>query len=246
LSVRRACAAVGMSRAAYYRGEGGGALRDGPVIEALNELVERHQRWGFWKCHDRLRLDGRPWNHKRVWRVYRQMRLNLPRRTKKRLPVPESRTLAVPAAVNASWSLDFMTDTLYQGRRFRTLNIFDEWVREALDIVIDTSIPSGRVIRVLDQLSHWRGLPLALRCDNVLTTESRANSGERVPRASPGRGSFSSICPRPRGLPLPDDPRLTIVTQGPHRGPDRTSNSLGTQWKVRALSTRSWRPLRPF
>ena len=166
LSVRRACAAVKLSRAAYYRGSKGADTRDDPVIEALNELVTRHPRWGFWKCFDRLRLDGKSWNHKRVLRVYREMRLNLPRRTKKRLPRRERHTLEVPEAVNAIWALDFMSDALYHGRRFRTLNVMDEGVREALDIVIDTSIPGVRVVRTLEQLSRWRGLPEVIRCDN--------------------------------------------------------------------------------
>jgi putative transposase len=68
--------------------------------------------------------------------------------------------------MNESWSMDFMSDALYGGRRFRTLNILDEGVREALEIVIDTSIPAGRVIRVLEQLTSWRGFPRAIRCDN--------------------------------------------------------------------------------
>ena len=95
LSIRRACAAVKLSRPAYYRGSGSEEHRDAPVIDALNDLVERHRRWGFWKCYDRMRLDGKPWNHKRVLRVYRQMGLNLPRRTKKRIPIRERQTLEV-------------------------------------------------------------------------------------------------------------------------------------------------------
>jgi len=166
LSIRRACAAVKLSRAAYYRGSDRGRPSDEPVIQALNETVGKHPKWGFWKCYSRLRLDGKPWNHKRVLRIYREMRLNLPRRTKKRVPVRERQTLEVPEAVNAIWAFDFMSDTLYHGRRFRTLNILDEGVREALDIVIDTSIPGGRVVRTLEQLSRWRGLPAAIRCDN--------------------------------------------------------------------------------
>src|SRR2546425_8698990 len=109
---------------------------------------------------------GSRWNHKRVLRVYREMRLNLPRRTKRRLPVRERQSLEVPEAPNAIWALDFMSDALYHGRRFRTLNGIDEGVREALDIVIDTSIPGGGVVRTLEQLSRWRGLPDAIRCDN--------------------------------------------------------------------------------
>jgi putative transposase len=83
LSIRQSCQLVNLSRAAYYRDENKVAVRDAPVIEALNAIVARHGRWGFWKCHHRLRLKGHHWNHKRVWRVYCAMKLNLPRRTKK-------------------------------------------------------------------------------------------------------------------------------------------------------------------
>ena len=77
LSVQRAVAAVGLSRTSYYRKlKGRSGLNDQPVIDALNELVEKHPRRGFWMCFDRLRLDGHRWNHKRVWRVYCEMKLN--------------------------------------------------------------------------------------------------------------------------------------------------------------------------
>ena len=165
LSIKRSCQLMSLSRAAYYREENKLAVRDAPVVEALNAVVARHGRWGFWKCHDRLRLDGHPWNHKRVWRVYCQMKLNLPRRTKRRLIRPPQ-PLSAPLWPNEIWSLDFMSDSLYQGRRFRTLNILDEGVREALAIEIDTSLPALRVVRTLQQLESWRGLPKAIRLDN--------------------------------------------------------------------------------
>lgn len=135
------------------------------MIDALNAMVEKHPRWGFGLCFDRLRLDGRGWNHKRVCRVYRGMGLNLPRRRKKRLPVRDLVALDAPAELNRTWSIDFMSDALYRGRRFRTLNVLDDGVREALWIVIDTSIPSGRVVRTLEQIAAWRGYPKALRLD---------------------------------------------------------------------------------
>jgi putative transposase len=155
-----------LSRAAYYRRPGSGQSRDGVLIEALNAVVETNPRWGFWKCYDRLRLDGHGWNHKRVRRVYRSLRLNLPRRTRKRVPARVRQSLEVIARPNEVWAMDFMSDALYRGRRFRTLNILDEGVREALQIVVDTSIPSGRVVRTLEQLRDWRGLPKAIRLDN--------------------------------------------------------------------------------
>ena len=101
-----------------------------------------------------------------MYRVYKAMKLNLPRRRKRRLPKRVQVPMAVEARANAQWSMDFMSDTLYHGRRFRTLNILDEGVREALDIVIDTSIPGARVVRTLDRLVQWRGKPDAIRLDN--------------------------------------------------------------------------------
>ena len=168
LSIVRACAVAGLSRRAWYRkdGEEKRAYKDGLVIEALNEIVAAHPRWGFWLCFHRLRILGHRWNHKRVWRVYKAMKLNLKRRTKKRLPVRDPAPLDVPAEVNNSWSFDFMSDSLYSGTRFRVLNIIDEGVREALDIVVDTSITAGRVVRVLDLLKSQRGVPKSIRVDN--------------------------------------------------------------------------------
>jgi putative transposase len=166
MSIRRACRTANLPQRSWYRVREAGVARDAAVIDALQAVVARHGRWGFWKCFRRLRLDGHGWNHKRVWRVYCQLRLNLPRRTKKRLPLRERQTLAVPAQANTVWSMDFMADALYGGRRFRTFNVLDEGVREALAIEIDTSLRTERVIRVLEQLKEWRGLPRAIRCDN--------------------------------------------------------------------------------
>lgn len=140
--------------------------RDAPVIEALNEIVGEHNRWGFWKCFHRLRNLGHKWNHKRVWRIYKAMKLNQKRRTKRRLPERTIMPLGAPAEINGTWSFDFMSDTLYSGTRYRVLNIIDEGVREALDIVVDTSITAARVVRTLEQLKTTRGLPQAIRVDN--------------------------------------------------------------------------------
>jgi putative transposase len=106
--------------------------RDAGVIEVLNELVARRPRWGFWKLHDRLRLDGHGINHKRLHRVYCAMKLNLPRRTKRRLPLRLRQPLSAPSRLNEIWALDFMADTLYGRRAFRTLNVIDEGNRQVL------------------------------------------------------------------------------------------------------------------
>jgi putative transposase len=166
LAKTHACRLAGLSRAAYYRPPADRSEADAPVIEALNTLVGRHGRWGFWKCHQRLRLDGHPWNHKRTWRVYCDMKLNLPRRTKKRVPHRERQPLLAPATTNKIWAIDFMHDTLYDGRKYRTLNVIDEGNREGLTIECGASIPSTRLIRVMERLIAFYGSPEAIRVDN--------------------------------------------------------------------------------
>jgi putative transposase len=166
LAVRRACQAVRLSRAAYYRPRPSQLERDTDVVTALNEIVARHTRWGFWKCFHRLRRAGHRWNHKRVHRVYCALRLNLPRRSKRRVPTRLRHPLVAPTRLNDTWALDFMSDALYDGRRFRTFNVLDEGNREALAIEIGTSIPSARVIRVLDDLIQMYGRPARVRVDN--------------------------------------------------------------------------------
>lgn len=172
--VGRACQAVRLSRAAYYRPPRSRLVRDAAVVSALNEVVARHSRWGFWKCFYRLRRAGHPWNHKRVHRVYCALRLNLPRRTKRRVPVRLRQPLVAPTRLNEIWALDFMADALYDGRGFRTFNVLDEGNREALAIEVGTSIPSARVIRILDDLIRLYGRPARVRVDNgpELTAEA--------------------------------------------------------------------------
>jgi len=150
--------------------------RDRPVIAALNAMVERHPKHGLWKCVDRLRAMGHGWNWKRIHRVYRALGLNLPRRTKRRVPKRLRQPLDAPAVLNGTWALDFMTDSLYGGRAFRTLNIIDEGTREALAIEVAHSIPSMRVIRVMEELVAIHGKPGAVRVDNgpELTAEAFA------------------------------------------------------------------------
>lgn len=166
LSVQRSCKCIGLSRAAYYKAPRAYRARDAEVIEALNALVERHRRWGFWKCYKALRRKGRPWNHKRVYRVYCQLRLNQKRRAKRRLPARQRQSLMVPQRPNQVWSADFMSDALYYGSRFRTFNVIDDFNREAVAIELDTSITAKRLIRVFERLKLARGLPDVLRVDN--------------------------------------------------------------------------------
>ena len=166
LSIRKACAAIGLSRSAWYRPLVDWLERDRPIAEALSALVDDKPGLGFWKLYRRLRRRGRKWNHKRVYRVYCLLKLNIRRRTKKRLPTRDPMPLLVPARPNQVWSADFMSDALYNGVRFRTFNVLDDFNREALAIEIDTSLPSRRLVRVFEQLKAERGLPDVLRTDN--------------------------------------------------------------------------------
>jgi putative transposase len=129
LPVSRACRLVKVSRTTWYRPSLPPDDRDADVIGRLNEVVGRHGRWGFWKCFHWLRQRGCCWNHKRVLRVYRAMKLNLPRRAKRRLPERIRQPLDVPAEPHRMWAMDFMHDTLFCGKRFRTLTIIDEGTR---------------------------------------------------------------------------------------------------------------------
>lgn len=165
LPIKRACSAVQLSRSSWYL-EPQAALEDDEIRNALNELVERWPRWGFWKCFNWLRANGKSWNHKRVRRIYCLMKLNLPRRKKKMVLTRQRQPLTVFPAMNESWSLDFVHDVLICGKRFRTLNVIDEGVRECLGIEIDTSLPAARVVRLLEQISAWRGFPKQIRMDN--------------------------------------------------------------------------------
>jgi len=166
ISKSRACRVMNVARSNWYRGLPDSRERDAPVIDRLNEVISRHGRWGFWKCFHWMRQRGEAWNHKRVLRVYREMGLNLPRRAKRRLPARVKQPIHVPPKADRMWSMDFMHDTLYHGKRFRTLNVFDEGVREILAIEVDTSLPAERVIRVLEQLKESRALPEQIRVDN--------------------------------------------------------------------------------
>jgi putative transposase len=165
LSHRKACKMVGISRTTtcQYKKK---IKDDSEVQAALRELTDKDAAIGYWQCCYRLWNKGYTWNHKRIYRVYTNMKLNIRRRAKKRLPERVKQPLTVPAAPNQTWSIDFMSDSLVNGRKFRLLNIMDDFNRESLAIEVDTSLPSLRVIRVLKRSIADRGKPLNIRTDN--------------------------------------------------------------------------------
>lgn len=137
------------------------------ISDWLLRLTEHNRNWGFGLCFLYLRnVKGFKWNHKRMYRIYRELELNLRIKPKKRLTREKPDSLQVPDAINECWSMDFMHDQLDNGRSYRLFNVIDDFNREGLAIEIDFSLPAERVTRALDQIIEWRGKPLRLRCDN--------------------------------------------------------------------------------
>lgn len=166
IAIRLACA-VFTVRETCYRYEAKHNAENERIAEWLVRLTDNQRNWGFGLCYLYLRnVKGFPWNHKRVYRIYKELELNLRIKPKKRLQREKPEPLMVPAAINQVWSMDFMHDQLGDGRNFRLFNVIDDFNREALGIEGDFSLPSARVIRALEQVIEWRGKPTALRCDN--------------------------------------------------------------------------------
>lgn len=139
---------------------------DQEIRDNLAKLADLNPRWFFWMMHHRLRNCNHVWIHKRVYRIYTEMGLNLRRKRKKRLPARIMEPLLQPIQPNITWSMDFMHDTLSNGITLRSLNIIDDYNREALNTTVDTSLASKHVIRELDKLIAWRGQPGRIRVDN--------------------------------------------------------------------------------
>lgn len=137
------------------------------VADWLLRLTYTNRTWGFGLCYLYLRnVQGLPYNHKRIYRIYRELELNLRIKPKRRLTRDKPDELAVPRCINDTWSMDFMHDRLTDGRSFRTFNVIDDYNREGLGIEVDLSLPALRVIRSLERIIEWRGKPRVIRCDN--------------------------------------------------------------------------------
>jgi len=139
---------------------------DSLLIEKLTELADQLPTRGLDEYVGRLRAQGYLWNRKRIYKVYKMLRLEKRRKRKRRLPTRNPETLQVPVAPNQCWSMDFMSDALENGRRIRVLNIIDDFNREALWVDSQYSYPSEFVIRALQNLEVERGLPVKIRVDN--------------------------------------------------------------------------------
>lgn len=164
MSERRSCRLVRVCRATqrYVRKRNG----DDRLRVRLRDLASTYPRYGYWRLYRKLRREGVVVNHKRVYRLYREEGLMVRKRPRKRLA--RARLMAsVPSRPNERWSMDFMSDSLGDGRKFRTFNVVDDCTREALVIEVDTSLTAQRIVRLLDDAAASRGLyPRAIVCDN--------------------------------------------------------------------------------
>ncbi len=192
-SIRVACAAFGISETCYYY-QAKCSAENAQIADHLIRLTHNQRNWGFGLCFLYLRnVKGYRWNHKRVYRLYRELELNLRIKPRKRIVREKPEALAVPEAINQCWSMDFMHDQLADGRSFRLLNIIDDFNREALAMDIDLSLPAERVVRALEQVIEWRGKPTAIRSDNgpeyvgKTLTEWAQKNGVRLDYIQPGK-----------------------------------------------------------
>ena len=219
MPVQRAGRVVRLSRTAYYQPPVPASRRDAAVIAALTDAVVRYPRWGFWKLHDRLRAEGRPWNHKRLHRVYCALRLNLPRRTTRRVPRRVRQPLTAPPVLNRTWALDFMTETLYDRRRIRLLTVIDEGNREGLEIAMGVSLPSRRVTRVLSELVAIHG------CAGGPTHRQRARVHRPAPRGLVRRARRRDAR-HPARQAGPERLYRTFQSELPDRGAERVPRRI--------------------
>lgn len=166
VSIALACRTFGVSETCFRYSPKRNADND-KISNMLLGLVKAKKTWGFGLCFLHMRnVQGHRWNHKRVYRIYRELELNLRIKPRRRLKREKPEELVVPDAPNTVWSMDFMADRLADGRQFRLLNVLDDFNREGLGIEVDFSLPAERVVRSLNQIIEWRGKPLAIRVDN--------------------------------------------------------------------------------
>jgi putative transposase len=134
--------------------------------ERIEEIAALKRRYGYRRVYLRLRREGWTVNRKRVYRIYREAGLAVRRRKRKRIGPVERKPLPKPVAANLSWSMDFVSDGLADGRRLRCLTVVDDCTRECLAIEVDTSITGTRVKQVMNRLAEARGLPQSITVDN--------------------------------------------------------------------------------
>ncbi len=266
MSERRSCRLMRVWRATQrYKKK---RAADGELRHRLRELAGEHPRYGYWRLYRKLRRQGVVVNHKRVYRLYREEGLTVRKRPRKRLTrtrVPA----ALPTAPNERYSMDFVSDSLANGRRLRVLNVVDDFTREALIMEVDTSISGHRVARLLEEQATVRGAyPRGIVCDNGPEFISHAldqwaeEHGIKLEFIQPGKpvqncfvesfnGRFRDECLNENWFVSLDDARRVIAKWKQEYNEVREHGSLGLtpnefaqQWFLRAVTPSSILPLK--
>ena len=241
ISERRACRLVGFGRsAAWYRLQG---REDSALRNRLKALAERYPRYGYPTLHDLLKTEGLVTNPKRTYRIYREEGLQV--RTKRRRKLHRPRVpLSVPTAINERWTVDFVSDQLANGRRFRVFNVVDDFSRERVLQVVDFSISGERLTHELDRLAKSRPLAKKLVLDNGPELTSKAmffwakRRGVRPHFIQPGKPTqnafaesfnarFREYCLNLNWFASLQDARSTIESWRAHYNHVRPHRSLG-------------------
>jgi len=165
---RRACRLIGVDRTAFQYQPKRGA------DDAVRLRLRERRRFGYRRLAIMLRRDGLKMNLKKVYRLYREERLTVRKRGGRKRALGTRAPMTIPQGANQRWSLDFVSDALNDGRRFRILNVVDDFTRECLTSLLDTSLSGVRVIRELDRLCELHGRPVMIVSDNGTELTSHA------------------------------------------------------------------------
>jgi len=164
ISERQACALVGIYRSTL-RYQSRLPEQDEALSSRIIELAQERRRFGYRRIHALLRREGVEVNHKRVYRLYRAAELAVKRRKRRKGVMVPREPLTLPVRRNEVWSMDFVMDSLANGRRLKVLTVVDDCTKEAVDLVADFGISGHYVTRILDQVARFRGYPKAVRTD---------------------------------------------------------------------------------
>ena len=243
-SERRSCTLAGLRRSTCRYSSR--RVEDTRLIERLHELAGERPRYGYQMLTTLLRREGRRVNKKRVYRLYKAAGLTVRRRGRRKLRVVRAPRPMLVSRPNERWSMDFVSDYLANGRRFRTLNIIDAFTRECLAIEVDFSLPSARVVRALNELIWTYGVPESLRVDNGPEFISKAldlwaaQHGVKLDFIQPGKpmqnghvesfnGRFREECLSQNHFPTLARARVDVETWRVHYNCERPHSSLDSR-----------------
>lgn len=243
LSERHACRVLKLHRSVMrYQPQ---PRDDEPLRARLKALAAQYPRYGYLLLHALLKREGLVQNRKRTYRLYTELGLQVRTKRRKKLVRPRI-AMAVPTAVNERWSLDFMSDQLACGRRFRILNVIDDYSRECVGQLVDVSISGARMARFLSELGQTRQLPRVIVCDNGTEMTSKAmffwssDTGVRLHFIQPGKptqnafiesfnGKFRDSCLNQHWFRTLAETRRIINDWRKHYNEVRPHSSLGYQ-----------------